>query len=75
MPTASRSNGPEREIPSCPSTSLRPICGHCDGFPTVTITIGQTTLSGQRKTITANCPACHGTGHTAPARAHTRIGA
>ncbi|MFD9847243.1 hypothetical protein [Streptomyces parvus] len=57
-------------------TPPRPICGHCDGFPTVTITTGTRTPDGQRKTITANCPACHGTGHTTtPARAHTRIGA
>ncbi|MYX13458.1 hypothetical protein GTY67_08445 [Streptomyces sp. SID8374] len=58
-------------------TLPRPICGHCDGFPTVTITTGTRTPDGQRQTITANCPACHGTGHTAPARAraHTRIGA
>ncbi|MCL6281654.1 hypothetical protein M3398_30795 [Streptomyces albidoflavus] len=57
-------------------TRPRPICGHCDGFPTVTITTGTRTPDGQRKTITAHCPACHGTGHTAPAaRAHTRIGA
>ncbi|MEV3846736.1 hypothetical protein AB0J30_08060 [Streptomyces microflavus] len=57
-------------------TLPRPICGHCDGFPTVTITTGQTTPDGQRQTITAHCPACHGTGHTTPAaRAHIRIGA
>lgn len=57
-------------------TPPRPICGHCDGFPTVTITTGTRTADGQRKTIAANCPACRGTGHTTPsARAHTRIGA
>ncbi|MEW5539722.1 hypothetical protein AB1339_18955 [Streptomyces cyaneofuscatus] len=38
--------------------------GHCDGFPTVTITTGTRTPDGQRQTITAHCPACHGTGHT-----------
>ncbi|MFD8409521.1 hypothetical protein ACFV1G_33165 [Streptomyces anulatus] len=48
----------------------RAICGHCDGFPTVTITTG--TRTGQRKTTTAHCPACH---TTPSARAHTRIGA
>jgi DnaJ-class molecular chaperone len=62
-------------------TPPRPICDHCDGFPTVTVTITTGTRTrtpdGQRKTITANCPACHGTGHTTSpaARAHTRIGA
>ncbi|MEU1792837.1 hypothetical protein [Streptomyces californicus] len=55
-------------------TPPRPICANCDGFPT--ITTGTRTPNGQRQTITANCPACHGTGHTTtPARAHSRIGA
>ncbi|MEV5681494.1 hypothetical protein [Streptomyces sp. NPDC052179] len=56
-------------------TQPRPICAHCDGFPNVAITTGQTTPNGERHTITADCPACHGTGHTAPARAYTRAGA
>lgn len=56
-------------------TAPRPICGHCDGFPTVAITTGTRTPSGERRTITADCPACHGTGHTLPAaRPHARIG-
>ncbi|MFF0077388.1 hypothetical protein [Streptomyces sp. NPDC005494] len=53
----------------------RPICAYCDGFPTVAITTGQTTSTGHRQTITADCPACRGTGHTHLARAHARIGA
>lgn len=55
-------------------TRPRPICAHCDGFPQVAITTGQTTPDGQRHTITADCPACHGTGRTIPARAYARAG-
>ncbi|MFJ1816632.1 hypothetical protein [Streptomyces sp. NPDC088139] len=57
------------------NTLPRTICAHCDGFPTVAITTGQTTPDGHRHTITAHCPACHGTGHILPARAYTRVGA
>ncbi|MET7493353.1 hypothetical protein [Streptomyces sp900116325] len=55
-------------------TRPRPICAHCDGFPQVAITTGQTTPDGQRHTITADCPACRGTGRTIPARAYARAG-
>ncbi|WP_032773352.1 hypothetical protein [Streptomyces sp. NRRL F-2202] len=55
-------------------TLPRPICGHCDGFPTVTITTGNRASDGQRETISANCPACHGTGRTVPASAYVRTG-
>ncbi|MGY4918025.1 hypothetical protein ACWD9K_22830 [Streptomyces sp. 900116325] len=55
-------------------TRSRPICAHCDGFPQVAITTGQTTPDGQRHTITADCPACHGTGRTIPAHAYARAG-
>ncbi|MFI6609387.1 hypothetical protein [Streptomyces sp. NPDC050507] len=51
-----------------------PVCAHCDGFPTVAITTGQTTPTGHRHTITADCPACRGTGHALPARAYARAG-
>ncbi|MFJ8857030.1 hypothetical protein ACIRD8_01215 [Streptomyces sp. NPDC102451] len=57
------------------NTRPRPICAHCDGFPQVAITTGQTTPTGHRQTITADCPACNGTGHTSPARAYARTGA
>lgn len=58
------------------STLPRPICGHCDGFPTVAITTGTRTPDGHRHTVNADCPACHGTGHTLPTtRATARIGA
>ncbi|MFD4763155.1 hypothetical protein ACFWOJ_31185 [Streptomyces sp. NPDC058439] len=56
------------------NTLPRPICAHCDGFPQVAITTGQTASDGERKTITADCPACRGTGHALPARAYARAG-
>ncbi|WP_405447711.1 hypothetical protein OG350_15605 [Streptomyces achromogenes] len=40
-----------------------PICGDCDGFPTVAITTGNN-ADGSRATLTVTCPACKGTGHT-----------
>ncbi|MGW6203007.1 hypothetical protein ACWF9B_05070 [Streptomyces sp. NPDC055089] len=51
-----------------------PVCSHCDGFPKVAITTGQTTPTGERRTITADCPACGGTGRTLPVRAYARAG-
>ncbi|MEU3417860.1 hypothetical protein AB0F39_04815 [Streptomyces murinus] len=38
-----------------------PICRDCDGFSTAAIT------TGTRNTLTVNCPACKGSGHTIPA--------
>ncbi|WP_326612032.1 hypothetical protein OG949_23825 [Streptomyces scopuliridis] len=52
----------------------RPFCSHCDGFPLVAVTTGQRSPNGQRKTITAACPACNGTGHTTPAATLARVG-
>ncbi|MYR25160.1 MULTISPECIES: hypothetical protein [unclassified Streptomyces] len=43
---------------------VTPICGSCDGFAVAHITTGQTTPTGQRHTLPAVCPACHGTGTT-----------
>ncbi|MFF5881532.1 hypothetical protein [Streptomyces sp. NPDC012589] len=43
------------------------ICPACDGFATVAVTLGARDPRGHLRTITAHCPACHGTG-TAPAR-------
>ncbi len=40
------------------------ICGHCDGFPTVQVSTGTRNTDGTRRTITATCPACRGTGTT-----------
>ncbi|MGS2587905.1 hypothetical protein [Streptomyces hebeiensis] len=52
--------------------SLR-VCADCDGFSTVAITTGHRTPNGQRKTVTATCRGCNGTGH-APATALARAG-
>lgn len=41
------------------------ICPSCDGFPSVAVTLGGRDRNGHLRTITAHCPACHGTG-TAP---------
>ncbi|MET7377466.1 hypothetical protein ABZT08_01320 [Streptomyces sp. NPDC005526] len=49
------------------------ICPACDGFASAAITLGGRDPRGHLRTITAHCPACHGTG-TAPAR-RTREGA
>ncbi|MFF9627066.1 hypothetical protein [Streptomyces griseosporeus] len=43
------------------------ICPACDGFASVSVTLGGRDARGHLRTITAHCPACHGTG-TAPAR-------
>jgi hypothetical protein len=42
------------------------ICPNCDGFASAAITHGGRNARGQLRTITAHCPACHGTG-TRPA--------
>ncbi|QNE76106.1 hypothetical protein F0344_17075 [Streptomyces finlayi] len=55
-------------------TRPRPICAHCDGFPQVAITTGQSTSNGQRRTVTATCLPCNGTGHTNLIRAYARSG-
>ncbi|MEU6864919.1 hypothetical protein ABZ924_16815 [Streptomyces sp. NPDC046876] len=47
------------------------ICPNCDGFSAVHITLGGRDRTGHLRTITAHCPACHGTGTRAtrtPAR-------
>lgn len=56
------------------NTPPRPICAYCDGFPQVAIATGQRTPDGQRRTIAADCPACHGTGRALPARSNIRVG-
>ncbi|MFH8855366.1 hypothetical protein CJI59_28365 [Streptomyces sp. Alain-F2R5] len=43
------------------------ICPACDGFATVAVTLGGRDTRGYLRTITTDCPACHGTG-TVPAR-------
>ncbi|PJN02462.1 hypothetical protein CG740_15615 [Streptomyces sp. CB01201] len=52
----------------------RPVCRHCDGFATVTITTGTRNPDGSRTTIPANCPTCKGIGHTTPAATLARTG-
>ncbi|MGV9606862.1 hypothetical protein ACWDR2_24375 [Streptomyces sp. NPDC003631] len=49
------------------TTSPPRICPNCDGFASAAITLGGRNACGQLRTITAHCPACHGTG-TVPAR-------
>ncbi|MFD9078952.1 hypothetical protein [Streptomyces erythrochromogenes] len=45
-----------------PHTAPPRICPNCDGFSAVAITLGGRDRAGARRTITAHCPACHGTG-------------
>jgi DnaJ-class molecular chaperone len=52
----------------------RPVCHHCDGFPVVSITIGAQHHNGSRVLLRVICPACQGTGHTAPAPVLVRAG-
>ncbi|MER6315061.1 hypothetical protein ABT237_14975 [Streptomyces sp. NPDC001581] len=42
------------------------VCLACDGFPAVAVTLGGRDRAGARRTITAHCPACHGTGIRRP---------
>ncbi|WP_413808531.1 hypothetical protein [Streptomyces sp. OE57] len=37
-------------------------CPNCDGFASAAITTGGRDQCGHLLTITADCPACHGTG-------------
>ncbi|MFE7011045.1 hypothetical protein ACFVAQ_11120 [Streptomyces sp. NPDC057651] len=43
-------------------TQNQPVCRHCDGFASAAITLGGRDRHGKLRTITAHCPACHGTG-------------
>ncbi|MET9886238.1 hypothetical protein ABZZ20_24505 [Streptomyces sp. NPDC006430] len=46
-----------------PANHIPPqVCPNCDGFPAVHITLGGRDRTGALRTITAHCPACHGTG-------------
>ncbi|WP_405391119.1 hypothetical protein OG596_26640 [Streptomyces sp. NBC_01102] len=44
------------------------ICPACDGFASAAITLGGHDRNGNRRTITAHCRTCHGTGTTRPLR-------
>ncbi|MFJ6907937.1 hypothetical protein [Streptomyces griseoluteus] len=48
------------------------VCRDCDGHATVHITTGARHRDGTRVTLRVTCPACKGTGHTAPAGALIR---
>ncbi|MFF3989365.1 hypothetical protein ACFY0B_32870 [Streptomyces sp. NPDC001797] len=49
------------------------VCRDCDGFARAAITTGTRNPDGTRTTLTVDCPACHGTGTTAPTLALARI--
>ncbi|WP_344497882.1 hypothetical protein [Streptomyces enissocaesilis] len=38
------------------------VCSACRGFASVAITLGGRERHGHRRTVTANCSTCHGTG-------------
>ncbi|MFE2327324.1 hypothetical protein ACFXD5_25960 [Streptomyces sp. NPDC059385] len=40
----------------------RQVCPNCDGHASVAVTLGGRDHAGHLRTITAHCPACHGTG-------------
>ncbi|NUK53533.1 hypothetical protein HRW14_25330 [Streptomyces lunaelactis] len=44
------------------------ICPACDGFASAAITLGGRDRAGHRRTITAHCRTCHGTGTLPPLR-------
>jgi len=46
-----------------PATTLPGrVCGYCDGFPRVAITLGLRRPDGTRRLVHVVCPACRGTG-------------
>ncbi|MYT70303.1 MULTISPECIES: hypothetical protein [unclassified Streptomyces] len=45
-----------------------PVCRDCDGFASAKVTLGGRDRHGHLRTITAHCPACHGTGTTRQGR-------
>ncbi|MFE5174085.1 hypothetical protein [Streptomyces sp. NPDC056634] len=49
-------------------TQTTPVCPACDGFASAAITLGGRDRHGHLRTITAHCPACHGTGTRASRR-------
>ncbi|WP_432071541.1 hypothetical protein [Streptomyces wuyuanensis] len=42
------------------------ICPSCDGFASAAVTLGGRDRNGQRRTITAHCRTCQGTGTVPP---------
>ncbi|MER5358820.1 hypothetical protein [Streptomyces sp. NPDC002785] len=49
------------------------ICRNCGGFASAAVTLGGRDRHGHLRTISAHCPACHGTG-TAHSPARLREG-
>ncbi|QEU95165.1 hypothetical protein [Streptomyces kanamyceticus] len=56
-----------------PTPTPARICGNCDGFATVKVTLGGRDRHGHLRTITAHCMACRGAVTVSSAR--TREGA
>ncbi|MFJ2594430.1 hypothetical protein [Streptomyces erythrochromogenes] len=58
-----------------PHTAPPRICPNCDGFSAVAITLSGRgrDRAGTRRTITAHCPACLGTGHRTIHRPHRTV--
>jgi hypothetical protein len=52
-----------------PAPALVRVCPGCDGFASVAITLGGRDRHGHRRTVTAHCRTCHGTGTVPPLRA------
>ncbi|MDI9887282.1 hypothetical protein QMZ92_23650 [Streptomyces sp. HNM0645] len=44
------------------------ICPSCDGFASAAVTLGGRDHNGRRRTITAHCRTCQGTGTIPPLR-------
>jgi hypothetical protein len=44
-----------------PTPPASRVCPACDGFATVAVTLGGRDRHGHLRTVTAHCPACHGT--------------
>ncbi|MFE6428771.1 MULTISPECIES: hypothetical protein [Streptomyces] len=51
------------------------ICPACDGFATVAVTLGGRDPRGHLRTITVDCPACHGVGTVHARRVQEGAGA
>lgn len=44
------------------------VCPSCDGFASAAVTLGGRDRNGRRRTITAHCRTCQGTGTVPPLR-------
>ncbi|MFJ8022063.1 hypothetical protein [Streptomyces sp. NPDC096311] len=51
-----------------------PVCRDCNGFATAAITTGTRNGDDSRATLRVTCPACKGTGRTAPVAVLARAG-